>query len=189
MLKAKTGDVSGVTAAVLAKGCVAEEQLDQILRRCRRPGWRTAPFKPLVPNGGAIGGFAAVLAADKKAVTGILDGNDPAAQEAVLAAASTAGDKLDLKRGVKPVTDDDGRLRPLQATSTKDEFWGADGEWICGEVPTTKLVRYDSVKSTRHTVKTIKGIEFDSAAMWVDEPGHTIYAAANGDLVRIPFEP
>jgi hypothetical protein len=53
----------------------------------------------------------------------------------------------------------------------------------------TRIVRYDTKNFTRQVVKTIQGICFDSMDMWVDEAGGMIYAAANGDLVRVPLAP
>lgn len=95
MLRVKTGDVSAVTAALLAQAQVTADQLEQVLHRCRKPGWRAEPFQPLVGRDGAVGGFAAVLASDRRATASILAGEDRAAQLAVLAAAHLAGDALE----------------------------------------------------------------------------------------------
>lgn len=107
MLRAKAGDVSGVTAVLLAKGQITTDQLEQVLHRCRKPGWRAGLFQPLVGTDGAVGGFAAVLASDRKALASILAGKDHAAQEAVLAATRLAGDELEIKAVVQLLDSED----------------------------------------------------------------------------------
>jgi len=83
----------------------------------------------------------------------------------------------------------DLQFRPLQAASTDSQVWAADGQNISGGGISTEIVRHDTKNFTRHPVKTIQGIAFDSMDMWVDEAGGMIYAAANGDLVRVPLAP
>ena len=100
--------------------------------------------------------------------------------------------KLTPSNGAAELSSDDRPLRPLrslQAAATEGEVWAADGETISGKPPTTKILRYDTKDSTRRSIQTIEGIEFDSMAMWVDEAEGRIYAAANGDLVRISLGP
>lgn len=75
--------------------------------------------------------------------------------------------------------------RPLQPTGEAFKVWTVDPS------PTgnrTIVGRYDTKAFKFTPVKEIEGIRFNSAAMWVDEAEEIIYAAVNGDLVRIPME-
>ncbi|RYD35773.1 MAG: hypothetical protein EOP87_06745 [Verrucomicrobiaceae bacterium] len=88
MLLMKKGDVSPAAAALLAPQQLSAWQLERILPRVSKPGWNPVPFRPLLGKKGALGGFAAVLASDRKSIDAILEGDDVMALRAVLAAAS-----------------------------------------------------------------------------------------------------
>ena len=82
---------------------------------------------------------------------------------------------------------DRGRFRPLQETGVDHVSWitktveGPDRSGM------TEVGRYDSKRFRFEAVRGIEEISFDSHAMWVDEINRTIYAAVNGDLVRVPL--
>jgi hypothetical protein len=76
-------------------------------------------------------------------------------------------------------------LRPLQPTGEDFKVWAVDP--TLGS-PGIVVGKYD-LKAFKFTpVRKIEGIDFESSAMWVDETEGMIYAAANGDLVKIPLE-
>lgn len=77
--------------------------------------------------------------------------------------------------------------RPLQATANPQVAWASKSEnYINGAI--TYVGLYDSADFKFRPAREIKGISFESADMWVDEEEGMIYAAADGDLVKIPLK-
>lgn len=83
----------------------------------------------------------------------------------------------------------EGGPRPLQAVSGSPTLsWMADGGVYSGTGAQATLGKYDSNSFRFEVVGEFKGIHFDSSTMWVDEAEGMIYAAMDGDLVRIPLK-
>lgn len=99
-----------------------------------------------------------------------------------------ASGKLEEVRGeFDPLRDED--LRPLQAGNEPFMVWAADVREMSGsETSRTVVGKYDTKAFKFTPVKEIEGISFRSSSMWVDEAEGMIYAAAGGDLVKIPME-
>lgn len=110
MLLMKKGDVSPAAAALLGARQLTAEQLQQILPRVSKPGWNPEPFRPFCGIGGATGGFAAVLAADRKTIDSILAGNDEMSLLAMLAAAPVAEHTLAWQQLIPLLDSKDGEL-------------------------------------------------------------------------------
>ena len=88
----------------------------------------------------------------------------------------------------KPVSSKDEHSTTLQKTSDGSGVWVAEGITCSGQVPVTEILRLNPSNSAKRPVQLIKGVEFDSQGMWVDEEQGMIYAAADGDLIRIPLK-
>jgi hypothetical protein len=88
----------------------------------------------------------------------------------------------------KPASTKDENAATLQKTSDGSGLWMAEGTTYSGRIPVTEILRLNPSNSSKHQVQVIKGVEFDSPGMWVDEEQGMIYAAANGDLIRIPLK-
>ncbi len=89
----------------------------------------------------------------------------------------------------KVIAAKDGSSVTLQKTSDGEGLWVANGVTYSGENPKTAILRIDPKRPTKQEVLALNGIDFDSEAMWVDEAEGMIYAATDGDLVRIPLKP
>ena len=94
-------------------------------------------------------------------------------------------EKIEAKSGPRV----EGGPRPLQAVSGSPTLsWMADGGVYSGTGAQATLGKYDSSSFRFEVVREFKGIHFDSSTMWVDEAEGMIYAAMDGDLVRIPLK-
>lgn len=89
----------------------------------------------------------------------------------------------------KPVSSKDEKSATLQKTSDGSGLWVADGRTYSGQVPETEIQQLNVRNSAKRRGQLIKGVDFDSSGMWVDVEQSMIYAAANGDLIRIPLKP
>ncbi|QJE96267.1 hypothetical protein [Luteolibacter luteus] len=76
--------------------------------------------------------------------------------------------------------------RPFQAANPNGLLWGADGFRGTGDSKVS-IGTFDTRTFRFEPVKKIDGIFFDSQSMWIDAEEGFIYAALNGDLVRIPL--
>jgi len=77
-------------------------------------------------------------------------------------------------------------FRPLQRGSVPGTFWAAlpnSGD------NSTNIGVYDARTFRFKAVLTIPKIIFDSMAMWVDEPGGSVYFVYKGQLLRLPLKP
>jgi hypothetical protein len=78
-------------------------------------------------------------------------------------------------------------FRPLQATTATNQVWATDFFASSSSVTGTIVGRYDTQTFSFTPVRKIETVRFDAMDMWVDETAGMIYAAANGDLLRIPL--
>lgn len=120
------------------------------------------------------------------------DGSFPAGGDAPTGPENSEYHLLDPATGaLERVTGEFGRIsgndfRPLQETNAPGIGWAADPGGG-GTSASTVVGRYDSKTFSFLPMKEIKGIYFDSADMWVDEQEGMIYAAVEGDLLKIPI--
>jgi len=79
-------------------------------------------------------------------------------------------------------------FRPLQSAGASNVFWYSDSANLSGGESYAKVGKYDEKTFKFEVEKAIQGIAFDSDSMWIDEEESMIYAAVNGDLVRMPLD-
>lgn len=73
-----------------------------------------------------------------------------------------------------------------QPTGARDEMWGAKSVDSPGEG--TLVGRLNGQTLTFQPVWQIKGIDLDASTVWIDEKKETLYAAKNGDLLKIDLK-